>query len=174
MSELRDDPKWAMNTDREWLKRKATEEDGCFVSVGGLVHALEQNENEPASNLAQATRSAFIRLLDLFRRERGLTVEQFAEKADIDLAELVNIETKENYAPSPRTVYQVAQFLKLPERRLMALAGLVRIEDVQFRQAAVRFAARSASVEKLSREEHYALQEFVRFLSEKRNEEQVP
>ena len=33
-----------MNTDKVWLKRMAELEDGCVVSVGGLVEALEQKE----------------------------------------------------------------------------------------------------------------------------------
>ena len=33
-----------MNKNRDWLIRKAEQEDGCFVSVGGPVDALEQAE----------------------------------------------------------------------------------------------------------------------------------
>ena len=35
-----------MNTDNDWLKKRAEQEDGCFVSVGGLVEALEGNGRE--------------------------------------------------------------------------------------------------------------------------------
>ena len=28
-----------MNTDKDWLRRRAELEDGCFVSVGGLVES---------------------------------------------------------------------------------------------------------------------------------------
>ena len=34
-----------MNTDREWLLIKSEQEDGCMVSVGGLTHELEENQN---------------------------------------------------------------------------------------------------------------------------------
>ena len=34
-----------MNKNRDWLIRKAEQEDGCFVSVGGLVEALEQADH---------------------------------------------------------------------------------------------------------------------------------
>ena len=31
-----------MNTDTAWILNKATQEDGCFVSVGGLADTMEQ------------------------------------------------------------------------------------------------------------------------------------
>jgi hypothetical protein len=39
---------------------------------------------------------------------------------------------------------------------------------MRFEQSAVKFAARSESVDKLSREEHRALEEFVKYLSEQK------
>ena len=48
----------------------------------------------------------------------------------------------------------------------MQLAGLAVANDDHFRQEAVRFAARSKSVEKLTREQKAALNAFVAVLSE--------
>ncbi len=36
------------NNDKEWLLSKAEQEDGCMVSVGGLVGALEGTNQVPA------------------------------------------------------------------------------------------------------------------------------
>jgi hypothetical protein len=49
----------------------------------------------------------------------------------------------------------------------MALAGLLRVKDAQFQNAALKFAARSEPVKKLSQEEHSALEEYVKFLCER-------
>ena len=38
-----------MNNDSEWLKKKAGQEDGGFVSVGGLVLTLEQTAQARAA-----------------------------------------------------------------------------------------------------------------------------
>lgn len=38
-----------MNTNTEWLKKKAEQEDGCLVSVGGLVQTLEQTAQARAA-----------------------------------------------------------------------------------------------------------------------------
>jgi transcriptional regulator with XRE-family HTH domain len=153
-----------MNIDKDWLKKKAEQEDGCFVSVGGLVDALEQNEQ--ASNIVPM-KPAFVRFVQLARRERRLSLEQFAEKVDVDLVELVKIETEEHYKPAIRTVHKIAEFLKIPEKKLLALAGLLQVKDPQFQTAALKFAARSAPVEKLSQQEHSDLEEIVKLLCER-------
>jgi hypothetical protein len=53
-----------MNENRDWLIRKAKQEDGCFVSVGGLVHAMEQAQHQTSSNAIPFKR-AFARFLQL-------------------------------------------------------------------------------------------------------------
>ncbi len=153
-----------MNNDRDWLIRKAEQEDGCFVSVGGLVDALEQAEQAPSNTVP--FKHAFVRFLQLARRDRKLSMEQFAKRADVDLVELLKIETDEQYTPAIRTVHQIAEFLTISETKLMVLAGLLRVRDAQFQNAALKFAARSEPVEKLSQEEHSALEEYVKFLCE--------
>ncbi|MGD1102188.1 MAG: helix-turn-helix transcriptional regulator [Terriglobia bacterium] len=154
-----------MNRSKEWLLKKADQEDGCFVSVGGFVDDITKIESSPQA--FESTRAAFVRLLQLARRAKRLSVEEFAAKAGVELAELVKIESNEHIVPTPRTVYKIAQFLKLPEKKLMALSGLVQLKDSQFSEAAVRFAARSEPVQKLTAQEHKALEEFVMFLNDR-------
>ncbi len=153
-----------MNTDKDWLKKRAELEDGCFVSVGGLVESLAERE-QTATNVVPM-KPAFVRFVQLARRDRRLSLEDFAEKVDVDLAELVKIETEEHYKPTLRTVHMIAGFLKVPEKMLLALAGLLQAKDPQFQKAALKFAARSAPVEKLSQQEHSDLEEIVRLLCE--------
>src|SRR5262249_39869459 len=131
---------------------------------GGLVEALE--EKDLGANLVPM-KPAFVRFIQLARRERRLSLEQFADKVDVDLAELVKIETEEHYKPAIRTVHKIAEFLRVPEKKLLALAGLLQVKDPQFQTAALRFAARSAPVEKLSQQEHSDLEEIVKLLCER-------
>src|ERR1700722_5762582 len=123
-----------MNTDKDWLRKMAEREDGCAVSVGGLIESLEQKEQ--TSNLIPM-KPAFVRFVELARRERSLSLEQFAEKVDVELVELVKIETEASYTPAIRTVYKIAEFLKLPEKKLFALAGLLHMKDPEFQTAAL-------------------------------------
>jgi|SRR5690242_4042417 HTH-type transcriptional regulator, competence development regulator len=152
------------NSDPEWLKKQAALEDNCFVSVGGLVSAVEDLEQQ--SLRATTSRAVFVNLLKLARREHKLTWEQFSQKLDVDLAELIGIEN-ENYKPTPRTVTKIAHFLHVPAEKLFILSGLARAHDTQFQEATLRFAARSQPVKALSSEEHEALKEFVKFLCER-------
>jgi transcriptional regulator with XRE-family HTH domain len=153
------------NPDRDWLLARAEEEANRFVCVGGLAFSLH-NSGEPASLHDHVGKLAFSKLISLRRRSLKLTLIQLAEKAKVDLDELVEIENGQDVVPEPRTVCQLAQFLGLPEQKLLYLSGLVGSRDERVEKAAVRFAAQSESLEKLSSNEREALEEFVKLLAE--------
>jgi transcriptional regulator with XRE-family HTH domain len=157
------------NTDRKWLERRAEQEDRHFISVGGLISTLDPTCQAEIVNMptVETTKTAFVRLLQLTRRERRLSLEKLAEIADVDLAELLKIEMDETFTPGLRTVHQLAVALDLPVKKMMVLAGLLQIRDPNLQQASVRFAARSEPVGSVSSEEHAALEEYVKFLNER-------
>ena len=94
---------------REWLLKAGEAEDSCrSLSVGGLASDLGLLPSVPAR-----IQPAFSRLVEYARRSQGLTIEQLAERADVDLAAIVEIETEDTTAPDVRTVYQLAQVLEL-------------------------------------------------------------
>jgi HTH-type transcriptional regulator, competence development regulator len=152
-----------MNDNPAWLLAKAEEEGNDIISVGGLLHTLAVEEG-PAETL-QMERTALAKLVELRRRQLRLTPEQLADMANVDLDDIVRIEQGDLTSPEPRTIHLVSQVLKLPERALMQLAGLVKPTDARFRTEAVRFAARSEPVANLLPEEHEALEEFVKYLA---------
>ena len=94
-------------------------------------------------------------------------MEQLAERADLEPSELLVIEDDVHYVPGPRTVYKLAETFEVPQQRLMQLAGLAASNDAGLAREAVRFAARSESIEKLTAEESAALEAFVAVLSER-------
>lgn len=145
----------------EWLKRAAAAEDACpSFSVGGFAADLGL-----LPSVTTGVKSAFARLVEYARRKRGLSVEQLAEQADVDLESIVEIETKASAMPDARTVYQLAKTLRLAPNTLMEVAGLTTPRP-QVREAALRFAARSESTARLTHEEQEALEEFVKVLVE--------
>jgi HTH-type transcriptional regulator, competence development regulator len=145
----------------EWLRRMADAEDQCeSISVGGLAQELGV-----MPTAVPETPKVFGRFIEFARRERGLTVEALAQTANVDLAELVAIETECLDVPTPRTVYQLAQVLALPPGRLSEIAGLTQLRST-LSEAAVRFAARSEPTAKLTEVERQAFEELVKVLVE--------
>ena len=146
-----------------WITQKAAEEDGALVLAGHIK--LSATEATPVTSDVLAARLSFSRFVQIARLRLHLSKEQFAGKIRIPLNELVCIEDDDKFVPSPRTVHMLAQFLKVSHVKLLTLAGLAEAKDAQFNDAAVRFAAKSEPVRKLTREEQEAFDEFARFLS---------
>lgn len=163
-----------MNLSKEWLIRRAALDEKHDVSAGTInLNRLRASSPatlvQPVHTSAETENSnpAFGKLVNLWRRKRGLRIDELAEKARIDVAELFEIERNLHYTPEPRTVYQLARTFGLSQEKMLELSGNLTVRDSSLGQEAVRFAARSESVEKLSKDEQRALEEFVKFLSEK-------
>jgi transcriptional regulator with XRE-family HTH domain len=153
----------------EVFRKRAEEEDGCIVSAIGLqpLFAKQKEASQQAGEPArEPVRLAFSTLISYRRRALRLTIESLAEKAKVEVDELLQIEEDTGYVPEARTVHQLANQLKLPIPQLLVLSGNARSANVELTEAAVRFAARSRAVEKLNREQSEALNEFVKVLVE--------
>lgn len=153
---------------KDWWMARARREGDATVGAGLLAFdpAPEERSSSAQGTAAEDTRIAFGKFVNLMRRRRGLSMERLAAEAELDASELLVIEDDVHYVPEPRTVFKLAQTFDVSQRRLMQLAGLAAANDVGFREEAVRFAARSESVQKLTPEESSALEAFVAVLSE--------
>ena len=153
--------------DADWARRMAELEDRSeSVLVGGLAvdaGLYRAASSEPAENIA---REALAKLIVLTRRKLSLSAEKFAERADIDLVAVVQLEHATPVVLDPRTVFQLAAALSVSATRLADLAGLTKMSDPGLRQAAVRFAANAEPIQGLSKEEQAALRSFIKELSE--------
>lgn len=158
---------------KEWWLARARREGNAVIGAGLLAFDPAPDERPTGAQVtgaqvvaAEETRIAFGKFVNLMRRRRGFSMEELAQAADLDASELLVIEDDVHYVPEPRTVFKLAQTFEVPQRRLMQLAGLVASNDAGLRQEAVRFAARSEAVQKLSPEESAALEAFIAVLSE--------
>lgn len=163
-----------LHISRERLRERILKEPDYEVEAGLPIRDFEVLSIFVPNDLA-ATRNVNVRemslafgsLIRLSRRRQRLSVEQLAEKVRIELGELLAIEQEHGYVPRPRTVHQLAMFLKLPEQKLMKLSGATITRDQQLQNEAVRFAAKSNSdLTKLSKQEEELLNDFVKYLSE--------
>lgn len=154
---------------KEWCMAMAKHEADAEVGAG-LIAAdpFFDEETAPAEARTEDSRIAFGRLVNLMRRQRKLDLEKLAEDADVDLSELVSIEEDAHHKPEPRTVYQLANYFNVPRPGLMQLSGLSIPKSAEFVDEAVRFAARSESVERLTPEELAALESFIAVLSKQK------
>lgn len=151
---------------KEWCIRMAALEGDAEIGAGTIAvdpvfdgDAVPEFQEEPSI--------PFSRFIRLMRRSHGLTVEKLADDADIDIGELVGIEEDAHYKPEVRTVYQLANFFRVPRENLLQVAGLTAPRDDRLIEEAVRFAARSEPVVALTKEERAALEAFVAVLSKK-------
>ena len=113
------------------------------------------------------SRIALQRFVELSRRKRNLTQAQLAKAADIDLEELEGIEKDIHFLPETRTLYQLAKVFDVSQQKLMGLSGLTVPKDISYVEEAVRYAARSESLSKLTPDEQAALDGLIAVLSEK-------
>jgi transcriptional regulator with XRE-family HTH domain len=151
-------------SDQEWLRQQAALENNCYVSVGGLVTAIEEMQGKRVgSNVLKA---AFGQLVRLFRRDHRMTPEQFAEDLDIDLAELIAMEAADQLRPSARSIHKLSEKMRVPSSKLFVLSGLADARDTHVQEESLKFAARSQPLQALTADEHQILNEWVKYLCE--------
>lgn len=157
-----------LKLNRQWFEDRIAAEDSCEVGAGA---ASQESTGERGLRGAQNSEDEFVEtyafgtLVAMLRRDRMLSIDELAAEAKISTAEILSIEVDPNYVPKPRAVHQLAAYFNIPQRSLLKLANVTIVHSNRLRDAAVRFAANSSQVMKLSREERAALAEFVDFLS---------
>ncbi len=151
---------------RDWCLKLALLEGDSEIGAGLVAIDPVFEGNAMAITSSDDPSIAFGRFVRLMRRGRGLSIEKLADDAAVDVAELVSIEDDTHHKPEVRTVYQLANFFRVPRPNLMQLAGLTVQNNNRLNDEAARFAARSDPVVALTAEESAALEAFVAVLSE--------
>jgi transcriptional regulator with XRE-family HTH domain len=113
----------------------------------------------------EAMQLAFGKLINFMRRKERWTIEDLAKRAKVDPAELLLIEKEVPHQTEPYTVYQLASVFHLNAKALQQLSGLAVVRNHQVVDEAVRFAANSDSIEKLSPEQTRSVEQFVAALN---------
>ncbi len=155
---------------KEWCLRMAQHEGDAEIGAGRLaIDPLFDGERLPADvGEKDGPNVAFGRFVNLMRRRQGMSLEQLADNADVNMGDLVEIERDPHHRPELRTAYQLANYFKISQSGLMQVAGLAAPKDARLFDEGVRFAARSESTTALTPEEGAALDAFVAVLSEQK------
>jgi transcriptional regulator with XRE-family HTH domain len=152
---------------REWFLAAARREGDVEVGAGRIAFDPEPEvEGAPVQALpTEAMQLAFGKLVNFLRRKRSWSIEELAKQTKIDAAELLLVEKEPRHQAEPHTVFQLANVFNLNFKSLQQLAGLVVVRNQEVVTEAVRFAANSDSIEKLSPEQTRSVELFVAALN---------
>jgi len=171
-----------MRITNNWLRRRI-ERDADLDTDAGLpitnVDVLKAFVPEkapraaprPATAVASMTSQPGVllgRLLRQLRRRDNVDLPRLAAEVRVPESELRALEEGGGGAPRPRTIHQLATFFKISPRALLALSPATAERDPELDEAAIRFAASSDELSKLSHDERKSLNDFVSLLSEYR------
>ena len=155
---------------KEWCVRMAQYEGDAEIGAGQLAidPVFDGDPIAAEASDEEGPNVAFGRFVNLMRRRHGMSLEQLADDADVDMADLVEIESDPRHKPELRTAYQLANYFKVSRSGLMQVAGLASPKDVRLLDEGVRFAARAEPTAELTPEEGAALEAFVAVLSKQK------
>ncbi len=156
---------------QDWLRRKIKSDPELDTDAGPSISVLESIGMFLPADLVPPKEGKVVLLVKAFgvlvrqlRRQKRWTIDELAKLARVDAEDLRQIERDPQHRPRPRVVHQLAAVFAVPERSLMKLSGATITRDVDFEEEAMRFAANSDDMSKLSREEQRALNEYVKYL----------
>jgi len=154
--------------DREWCIAMSRREAGMDIGAGTLAidPILHDEPVMAADNDGDDARLALGRFVSLMRRNQGLSIEGLADRAGVEIGDLLAIEKDPHHLPEVHTLYRLSLSFGVSQKKLMGLSGLTRARDVRYIGEAVRYAALSESISELNDEEAAALDGFIRLLSE--------
>ena len=148
---------------KEWFLQSADIEGEDEIGAG---IPLWNTDSATCCGNHPASRIAFGRFVELWRRNKGWNPEKLAEEAGLDPEEILEIEHDPRSEPEPDAVFKLAHVFGVTPKKLYVVAGLIEPRTSVLRDKVVRFAARSESVSKLDDVERQALEAFVAALSE--------
>jgi hypothetical protein len=149
------------------IERAAAQSDG-LTSVGGFAPHFGQAQS-PARVGSQPDLLpglvTIARLVQYARREARQTPDQYARRIGIAAGELEVTEVGV-VPPEPRVLFAISETLKISYQKLLTLAGHRQARDTALEREALKFAAFSAPMDKLSSMEAQALHDLLKLLHE--------
>ena len=169
----------SMRFTNEWLRRRIERdadvdtEAGLPITKPEVLQAFISGKAPHTPPQARSAAAAEQRepvvlgtLLRQLRRRDNMDLARLASELRVAQDELRAIEKDRSFVPKPRTIHQLAVYYKISPRGLLRLSSAAAERDPDLDQAAVRFAASSDDLSKLSRSERKRLNDFVKILSE--------
>src|SRR5258708_6854294 len=122
-----------LNLPKDWFIEAATLEGDCEVGAGSPPTATQPG----VPMISVFKHLTFGRLVLLFRRKLGLSIDQLATRAETTAEELYAIEDDPYHEPEPSTVFGLANVFGLSPGKMMQAAGLAVAKKLSLNQEAV-------------------------------------
>lgn len=162
-----------MKITKEWLLKNAERDQDLEVTAGFLsddkldaVYGSQKQEQEDQIEDIESRLVALAKLVNIRRRINGWTLEQLADKADVDLQDVLCLEQGIPVHLSIRTIHKLSGALSLPHTGLLRLSGTTVQRNDNFTKQALRFIARSQPETKPTKQEIKVFEEYVKYLAE--------
>lgn len=162
-----------MKITKEWLLKNADRDEDLEVTAGFLsddklnaVYGSQKKEQGDQIEDYESRMAALAQVVNFGRRSHGWTLEQLADKADVDLHDVMCLEKGIPVQLSVRTIHKLSKVLNLPHTGLLRLSGATTARNDKVTERALKFIARSEMVTKPTRQEMKVFEEFVKFLAE--------
>ena len=152
-----------LNVDSSKLAEEGKTAAARALQLSALSNVKERSAIETAG--IYRLHDALSTLLQLLRRRDNLSQDELADRARVEVDEIRRIEHDRTYTARPRTIYQLERAFNLPPRTLVRLSGLKTAHSREFTEEALKFAAHSKAIHKMTRDEKRLLSEFVKFLA---------
>lgn len=156
---------------RGWLARKLARADDTNAAAGGTsLEALHQDAEARTVTPAVLAEvpTEIGRVIRYVRERHGWSRRDLADLADIEEVDITQIETMADYAPAPRTIFNLASVCGFSTQRFQQLAKHVVIHEYHASNTGqFRFAARSKNVGQVTPDELEAVRVLVEVLSER-------
>ena len=101
------------------------------------------------------------------RIHMGLSQEEFANKCDIDVCDVVKAEEEIDYLVDTRTIYAVSRFLKIDNSALAEISGFIKLRDPLYEQKIYSFAASSRRIRDCSEGNLEIFEQYLAVLHER-------
>ena len=154
---------------RSWLMKAVELEADCDISAGPVMPVVEVDCPASAALVVvkrEKVHTAFSILMRQLRLEKNLTVEELAQRIEVEPEQLHRIERHIGFKPPPRTLQRLADWHRLPVNAVIQMAGGVKKMNRTIEDSALCFAAKSESFERLNSDEKRLLNDFVQCLRE--------
>jgi transcriptional regulator with XRE-family HTH domain len=157
------------NITEAWLRSRLARADDSDAAAGGTTPEELQQDAQRRTVTPQAlahTPTPIGKVVRFIREQRGFSREDLAQIADVDVSEIIAIETVVDYQPNPRAATYIANALGLSPKRFQEQVGL-RLPRASGSAEPMQYAAHSRTDAQPTEEEFETIRALVKALSDR-------